>query len=104
VVEQRRRGQQAAIERARVEKWLQRRARLTVRLNAVDVARTGEIAAAGDVREYVAARIVDDQHRGVARPAVADGEELPAQRGRGVALRLAVERRASIDARRGARP
>ena len=92
IFEQRSRREQAALERERVEKRLQRRAWLAHRAHAVDIGRAGKLAGAADVGPDLAGGIFDHQHRAIVDVAIVDLGHVAAQRVERESLQVAIER------------
>src|SRR3546814_14746734 len=67
IVEDRRGRQIALLDRVGIEEGLERRSRLAIAVGGVDRRRGGGGARAADISEHVAGRVVDDDHRAVAR-------------------------------------
>jgi hypothetical protein len=92
IFEQRSRGEQPLLDRKLVQERFQRRAGLTRRAYAIDIAGAGRLALIADVGEHLAARIVHDQRRGVGDVLACQRGELPIHRLQHERLQLAVER------------
>ncbi len=92
VVEARRRGDELAVEGARVEERLEARPRLALRAHAVYEARARQRAAAAHVGEHVAARVVHDQRGGVAHVALVQLRDLGGEHFGDETLQRRVER------------
>ena len=82
VVDERGGGQQLRVERERVQEGLERRACLPQRDDAVDFPGARQQAAAADVREHVARRVVEHDERAVAHAARGELRQVVAQRSR----------------------
>jgi hypothetical protein len=92
VVDERCRGQHAIVERQRVEERLQRRAGLPRRDHAVDLRGARQLAAAADVGEHVARRIVEHDERAVLHAALGQLREMFGQRIDREGLHFSVQR------------